>query len=78
LRFDEMGEETAGVTAAELKKCNLFAIRKWEVVCFVVDAGNSNRGFAIRNFDGMWVRVKFGFGARDGDLGRVWVVAAAL
>ena len=43
-----------------------------------MDARNSNRGFAIRILDELWVRVKFGVEARDGDLGRVWVVVAAL
>jgi hypothetical protein len=60
VRLRELREETAGFTGAELEKCNLFAIRKWKVVCFVVDGGNSNRGFAIRNMDGVRQRVRFG------------------
>jgi hypothetical protein len=45
----EWGDEVkTGFTGAELKNCNVVAIRKWEVVCFVVVGAIPNRGFAIR------------------------------
>ena len=78
LRVGEMGEETAGLTGAKSKNCNVVAIRKKEVVCFVVVGEISNRGFAIRNVRGFALRVRWGPRARNGDPGRVWVVVAAL